>query len=166
MPASERTDPYPNFRFRVEIGSILTAGFSEVRGLGMSLGKHAEGTAAADVPAWKRLLERDMTWGASLAADSLSTDRTESPTLKLRRGVTDSSELWDWFRDWIDGAAEPADVRVILLDRTGEESRGWRCKRARPVRWDGPTLAATESRVAMETFELAHDGIEALDLHG
>ena len=158
MATTERADPYLNSRFIVEIDSLVTTGFSEVRGLAMSAEESTEGPTDSDVPAWKRILERDMTWGAATSSS------TDSPTLKLRRGVTDSSELWEWFRDWNDGTGKPADTRVILLDSTGREARGWLCKQARPVRWSGPTLVATESGVAMETFELAHDGIEALDM--
>jgi hypothetical protein len=160
---SARTDPYPNFRFLVEIESLLTTGFNEVRGLSLAIDESDEGAAATDAPAWRQILERDMSWGRTWAT---ATRATDSPTLKLRRGVTDDSALWSWYRDWIDGLAEPADARIVLLDETGRESRGWRCKQARPVRWSGPTLSADDPDVAMETFELAHDGIERLELNG
>jgi hypothetical protein len=162
MPTDQRVDPHPDFRFQVEIESILTAGFSEIRGLSMGIERTEAAPELADAPLWRHVLERDMSWGDAPTVGS--TTRADAPTLKLRRGVTDSTALWNWFRDWIEGAADPADARVVLLDAEGEPTRGWICKQARPVRWDGPTLSATDSGVAMETFELAHDGIELLDV--
>lgn len=165
MAPDRRVDPHPNFRFEVEIESILTAGFSEIRGLSMGIERTETATEPADTPLWRRILERDMTWGDAPTVGSPATTNADAPTLKLRRGVTDSTALWNWFRDWLEGTADPADARVVLLDAEGEPTREWLCKRARPVRWDGPTLAATDSRVAIETFELAHDGIELLDVN-
>ncbi|MEF8780068.1 MAG: phage tail protein [Haloferacaceae archaeon] len=101
--------------------------------------------------------EREKGKGASL-------DETDGPTLKLRRGVTDGEELWDWFRRCRDGSGRPRDVRVVLLDSRGREVRGWVCRHAHPIRWDGPTLVAAESGVATETFELAHEGVRSMEL--
>ncbi|SMO64697.1 phage tail protein [Halorubrum cibi] len=155
MPAGDRTDPYPNHRFLVEIDGVGAAGFSEVCGLSARVDDGAE----ADGPLWRRLLARDASWGNR--TDDLG-DRGSalaSSRLELRRGVTDRTALWEWFREWTDGRGTPRPVRVVLLDERGDPARVWRCERARPVRWDGPTLSAVGSGVATETFELAHDGV-------
>ncbi|WP_281195337.1 phage tail protein [Halorubrum sp. F4] len=153
-----RTDPYPNHRFVVEIDAIGAVGFSEVRGISARVDDDPE----ADGSLWRRLLERDASWGGGglEAAGSEVTHRSqESPRLELRRGVTDRTELWEWFREWTDGRGTVRTARVTLLDEHGDPARAWRCERARPVRWDGPTLSAVGSGVATETFELAHAGI-------
>ncbi len=163
MSSDERTDPYPNHRFEVDIESdaVPVTGFSEVRGLSLSV--EGEDDHAHEPQGWAGVLERDATWGGGPAAGSATTGQrpTDSPPLELRRGVTGDGALWGWFRRWIDGVADPADARVILLDSTGTPGRVWVCKRARPVRWSGPTLSAAEPGIATETYELAHEGVEA-----
>jgi phage tail-like protein len=36
----------------------------------------------------------------------------------------------------------------------------WKVKNSWPAKYEGPVLRADSSEVAMETLELAHDGIE------
>lgn len=92
--------------------------------------------------------------------------RAEFPLLTLRRGVTDSPALETWVSKWIAGVDDQRSVRILLLDTDGREARGWKCRAAVPVRWSGPTLRADRTGVAMESIELAHAGITALDLDG
>lgn len=164
VPAvADRTDPYPNTRFRVEIDAVDAGGFSEVRGLSMRV-EDAAGSAS-DEPLWRRVLARDMSWGDRRTTGLDGGGRsTTSPRLELRRGVADGTALWEWFREWTDGGGTTRTVLVSLLDEWGDIARAWRCERARPVRWDGPTLSALGSGLATETFELAHDGIEEVDV--
>jgi phage tail-like protein len=164
MSSAERVDPYPNHRFEVDVDrdGIPVTGFSDVRGLAVSV---KSGTPAGESRGWVDILERDARGSGRQADATVSGQRpTESPRLELRRGVTDDTSLWDWFQRWIDGTADPADVRVTLLDSTGARARTWVCKRARPVRWRGPTLTATEPGVATERYELAHNGVALADV--
>lgn len=152
-------DPYPDHRFEVDIDSdaVPATGFSDVRGLAVAV----EGADRESQGEWAETFERDATWGTGPTLAATGARRpTESPRLELRRGVTDDDTLWDWFQQWLDGTAEPADVRVTLVDSAGDPGRAWVCRRARPVRWRGPTLTAAEPGVATERYELAHDGVE------
>lgn len=195
MPGENRSDPYGSHRFRVEIDSVVAAGFSEVRGLSTSVSaRHQEPDDGAAPrrgseslgprPAWRDTVENVLPWighsnrgrgDVGEAVPRTTTDRdartdeftpgnVEPTTVKLRRGITHDRELWDWFDRWVDGTGRPKNLRVFLLDSAGRDVRGWECLRARPIRWDGPTLVATESAVATETFELAHEGIHVLDI--
>lgn len=162
MSADERTDPYGRHRFAVDIVDDRTPlGFTEVRGLSVRVqAKPAEADAADPEPNW---LDWDDRLGRTVRSiPPPPRRRTTSPLLTLRRGITDDRRLWDWLRDWVEGAVEPRDVRVFLLDDAGDRTRGWRCCDATPVRWTGPELAADRSAAATETLELAHGGIEAI----
>jgi len=145
-------DPYLRHRFDVDVGDGRPPlGFTEVDGLSVRVQ-----TRPPD--------ERDRR-GRAIGRPGVSPAprrRTASPTLTLRRGITDDRRLWDWLRDWVDGTVDRRDVRVFLLDATGERARGWRCLDAEPVRWEGPRLAADRSAAATEALELAHEGIEAI----
>jgi len=154
-------DPYVRHRFDVDLGDDRPSlGFTEVTGLSVRVqARPAEADAASEVD-W-------FDWGDRLGhaigrAPSVQRRRTASPPLTLRRGVTDDRRLWDWLQGWVTGRVETRDVRVYLLDDTGERARGWRCRDATPVRWSGPELAADHPAAATETLELTHEGIEAI----
>ena len=174
MAGADRTDPLPSNRFLVEIDAMTVAGFSEVRGLAMAIDERQPDTAAdatadaaddSDGGSW---WERMFGSGGSTAGNSGSGDvdeedervlGTRSPPLELRRGVTEDDSLWEWYDAWLKGEGDSRTVRIVLLDTTGAQVRGWSCRNARPVGWEGPRLVAADSGVAVETFELEHEGI-------
>lgn len=144
MVLGARDDPYLGFRFRVEIESLIVAGFSEVSGLEVDL------------------QTEDYHEGGKNQSVHVFPTRVEQGTLTLRRGLTGSRDLWAWMVDATDGWPERKNVRIFLLDSTGAPSRGWECREAFPVRWAGPDLQADQSDVAVEELELAHGGVSEL----
>ena len=88
--------------------------------------------------------------------------RFSHPNLVLRRGLTDSLELWEWIQGTVQGvesgAIERRNVRVVVLDSTGEEARRWEFLRAYPVKYSGPELSAGDGSVVVEALELVHEG--------
>ncbi len=76
-------------------------------------------------------------------------------TLVLQRGVTRGQELYRWFLE-----GDRRDGAVVLLGADGRESVRWRFSGAWPCRWEGPTLDAGRSEVALEELEIAHEGLE------
>lgn len=183
MTGPARADPYLGNRFSVEVDGLVVGGVAEVRGLSVDVEVRAGSDEQPDEQPWAAL--RDVIGNAGAIAETVrgrfdgdgaeegpvseidtalavSDRRVSSPHLELTRGVTDSDTLWIWLREWIDGAADPRDVRVFLLDGEGYRARGWRCRNATPTRWSGPELVADRNAVATETLELAHDGLEAI----
>lgn len=145
MSAKDRSDPYAGFRFLVEIDSLVVAGFSEVSGLELEM-------QPEDYPEG----------GVNRFTHKLPA-RFDQSNLVLRRGLTDSRELWDWIQGTVqsveNGSVARRNVRVIVLDSTGQESRGWEFLRAYPVKWSGPELSADQGSVAIESLELVHQGL-------
>jgi phage tail-like protein len=145
VSAEGRTDPYVGFRFLVEIDSLVVAGFSEVSGLEteMSPEEYEEG-------------------GVNRFTHKLP-GRVSHPNLVLRRGLTDSRALWAWMQETVlrvgDGSVPRRNVRVMVLDSTGAESRAWVFLNAYPVKWTGPELSAGDASVAIESLELVHEGL-------
>jgi phage tail-like protein len=146
MAAADRTDPYLGYRFKVEIDGLLVAGFTTVRGLEVRMEpeSYQEG-------------------GVNDYAHQLPT-RTDSPRLVLERGVTDSEAFLTWIRGVAPGTVGRQDGRVVVLDETGQEVRGYQFLRAYPVRWSGPELSASQGAVAVESVELVHEGLSALEV--
>ncbi|EMA06235.1 phage tail protein [Haloferax denitrificans] len=168
MTAAE-SDPYGAHRFRVRCDVLPKLGFSEVRGLSVAV-ESANDDESGSEPrppdtdgrgrrARKRPGPRRR---PRPRPPSPPRRETSSPPLELRRGVTDDRSLWAWFRAWADGETTPQDVRICLLDATGEPVWGWVCRAATPVRWTGPHLVADAAAVATESLELTHEGIHAV----
>ena len=91
--------------------------------------------------------------------------RTKWPPLVLKRGVTDSDGLFEWFaKSSGEGFSAAGDQverlngDVVLLDASGAPVRRWTFTGAFPVKWTGPTFAASSSDVASEELEIVHHG--------
>jgi phage tail-like protein len=53
---------------------------------------------------------------------------------------------------------------ITLVDRTGTRLRSWNFIDAYPVKWTGPSFAATSTDAANEELEITHHGFRANDL--
>ena len=51
-------------------------------------------------------------------------------------------------------------MTITLLDEQRQAVLRWHLRNAWPVKIEGPTLNATGNEVAIETLELAHEGLE------
>jgi phage tail-like protein len=142
MSTGDRHDPVLAFRFSVEIGALHVAGFSEVSGLQaeIEIQEYREG-------------------GVNTYIHKRAGPTKYPSNLILKKGLTDSTELWSWYTDVLRGKIERKQVDVVLMNNAGEESRRWKVQNAYPVKWTGPDLKGAASEVAVETFELAHEGL-------
>jgi phage tail-like protein len=141
--AIERKDPFGGYNFAVEMDGITRMGFKQASGLDSSsaASKYREGTDAT-------LAQRQIPGLVSYS------------NISLQRGVTDDHSLWDWRRGVATGELVRRDISIILRDATGAEKIRWNVRSCWPVKWTGPSLDATTDAVAIETLELAHEGIE------
>ncbi len=138
----ERKDPVLGFNFKVEINGVFVAGFNEVTGL----------QAEIEVQEYRE-------GGVNDFIHKFPGPVRYPSNLVLKNGITDSTELWSWYRDVMRGSVERKSLDVVLLDSAGDEKRRWKLQKAYPVKWNGPGLKATSSEVALETLELAHQGL-------
>ena len=141
MATAERKDPYLSFRFLVELRGLIVGGFSEVSGLQAET--EIEELREGGVNDYVHKLPKN----------------TKYPNITLKRGITDSDVLWNWHQDVVKGHVERNTVSIILLDSERNEKWRWSFEHAYPVKWTGPELRADSNTVAVETVELAHNGI-------
>lgn len=140
--AVERKDPYGAFNFVVEIGGEAQAGFQEVSGLGMTI----------DVIEYRN--------GNEVATRKLPGIHRYQNVV-LRRGVIGSLNLYKWIDDVRRGASPAArDVAIMLLDESMQEVARWNLTRAWPIKYQGPTLNASTSEVAVEELVLTYESLE------
>ena len=79
--------------------------------------------------------------------------------LVLKRGVTGNSDLWDWHAGFLEGRGKRRDGVVVLLDAARAPVQAWYFRRGLPVKYSGPSLHASQNSVAIESIEIAHEGI-------
>jgi phage tail-like protein len=80
--------------------------------------------------------------------------------ISLKRGITDSDELWKWYRTVVEGKPERKNGSIVLLDDTGQEKIRWNFVNAWPTKWTGPSFNSTSNAVALETLEIAHEEVK------
>jgi len=81
-------------------------------------------------------------------------------TISLKQGVTNDAELWAWRKTTIDGRIERKNGAIVRYDDAGKEEVRWNFAGGWPTKWTGPTFNATGNDVAIETLEIAHEGIK------
>ncbi len=142
MPTGVIPDPYGNFNFTIEIDGIERAAFQECSGFDSTIDviEHREG-------------------GENTTPRKLP-GLTKYSNITLKWGMTNDRELYDWHRRVVEGEIERKNGSIVLRDRKGEEVARWNFVRAWPTKWDGPDLNAEGNDVAIETLELAHEGVE------
>jgi phage tail-like protein len=143
VATGQRIDPYGNYNFLVEIQGIARAAFQEASGFDSAIDvvEHREGgenTTPRKLPAM-----------------------TKYSNITLKWGTTDDRDLYNWHRQWVTGdpAAKRQNGSIVLLDRQGQEKVRWNFFNAWPAKWTGPSFNAEGNDVAIETLELAHEGI-------
>lgn len=150
------SSPLSGFRFAVSLGEpSLTAaalapggvislqiGFSEVSGLAGSLEAHPYQEGGRNDTTLK------------------FPTRTDFGNLTLRRGVALDPSPFRWFDQVRSGSfGARRSVLIAHLDDGGLPALVWYLHRAFPVAYTGPTWDANQNAVAVESLELAHEGL-------
>lgn len=144
MPG-QRTDPYPNFCFNVAIttpqGSKVVCCFSEVTGLEATT--EFEEIKEGGINNFVHKLPKTTRYG----------------NLVLKKGMTDNDTLYNWHQDVVNGIISRANVTIIQTDTQRKPLKSWTFQNAFPVKWTGPDLKADTSSFAIESVEMAHQGL-------
>lgn len=134
--------PIPVFHFQVEWGG-KNLGFSEVSGLNVE----------------EQVIEyRD---GISPEFNMIKMPGLKKyANLVLKRGIAPAdNEFFEWINSIKMNVPERRDIIVSLLNENHEPVMVWKFKNAWPVKIDGPSLKASGNEVAIESIELAHEGL-------
>ncbi len=145
MPTTgARKDPYKNHRFLVEIDGITQGGFREVTisNTEQAPVEYREGNEPPTV----RKLPGLVKYG----------------NVSLKWGITDSMDLYKWRTLVEQGKMKDArkNVAIVLIDEEGKQQSRWEFSQAWPTKYDAPPLNATANEVAIETLEIAHEGMK------
>ena len=143
MATGDRTDPYRGYNFKIEIDNTEVAGFSEASGLTFDTDpvEYREGT---DIPLHVRKLTGLRKFG----------------NLSLKRGITNSTSLWDWYKNVLNGVPDRRNGAVILRDEEHNDVMRWEFENGWISKWEGPTLNATSNDVGIEGIEICVERVE------
>lgn len=140
MPAQY---PLPVFHFRVEWGGTRI-GFSEVSGLTQEI---------------QAIEYRDGSFPEYSSIKMPGLRKYSNVTLK--RGVIKSdNDFFNWLSTVKLNTIERRDLTISLLNENHEPVMVWKIHNAFPVKVEGPQLKASGNEVAIESIELAHEGLE------
>jgi len=141
--SAQRTDPYKNYNFLVEINNIKSAGFSVciVPDSSVDAIEYREGS---DVETGVRKLP----------------GRVKYSNLVLKRGLTNSQDLWLWHMNVVTGVPDRRQVSVTLLDDSKASVMKWTFYNAWPTKYEISPLQGKGNDVVIESLEIAHERME------
>ena len=135
--------PLPSFHFTVEWGGSRV-GFSEVSGLTQE----------------NQVIEyRDGSFPEYSSIKMPGLRKFSNVTLK-RGIVKGDNQFFKWLSTVKLNTVERRDLIINLLNEEHQTVMVWKVMRAFPVKVEGPQLKATANEVAIESIELAHEGLE------
>jgi phage tail-like protein len=139
-----RKDPLRNFRFRLEIDGIQQAGFSEV----------AIGETTTDAIDYREGNE-------PMHVRKLS-GLTKYGNITLKWGATDSTELFNWHKQIVDGQIKNnrKNVAIVVVDEAGDDKARFVISEAWPMKYDPTDLNAKGNETLIELLELVNEGIQ------
>jgi phage tail-like protein len=136
-----RIDPVPAFRFTVTFDDLPPGGFSDCSGLQMEteVQEYAEG--GLNTHTWRM------------------PGRTKQGNVTFKRGIV-NKVLWDWHQGIAEGDFKSRNCTIIVHDPSGsDEVLEFQLVDAFPSKWVGPELGAGQNNLAIETMEVAHQGL-------
>ena len=84
--------------------------------------------------------------------------KTSYPNLVLKRGLLVDSALTEWCRKAVEGFdITPTNIVISLLNEDHEPLMTWNVVHAYPVKWAMADFNAEESKLVIETIELAYN---------
>ena len=135
------TYPHGKFRYKVEIDGLEAGGFSEASGFDASI----------DVIEYR---EGDMVQ-TPMKVPGLK----KYGNITLKQGVADSMVMYEWMIAGVEGEVERKTITITILDETETAAASWQVINAWPTKYTAPDFNATASEVAIETMEIAHEGM-------
>ena len=134
-------DPHLGLRFWVQLGQVEIAGFKECSGLKIEteIFEYPEG-------------------GLNTYTHKLPV-RAKYGNITLKRGLDETQDLHKWYVQAINGQIKRQNISIVVYDSLGKQVQKWDLQRAFPCKWTGPDLKTDAGAVAIETVEIAHEGL-------
>ena len=84
----------------------------------------------------------------------------KSGNVTMKKGIyTGDNKFWDWFNQIQMNTIARVPVTISLLDENGDPTMIWTLANAWPTKITGTDLKSDGNEVAIETIEIAHEGL-------
>jgi phage tail-like protein len=140
---NESTWPMPKFHFSVDFGTIKNTAFQEVSGL----------ETETQVIEYRK-------------SSSPQFETIKMPgiakygNITMKRGVfVNGNQFWTWYNSIKMNVIERQTIVIRLLDEKGTATMTWTLNNAWPTKVTGTDLKSDGNEVAIDTIELAHEGM-------
>jgi phage tail-like protein len=139
---SRKDDPLPSESFLVEIDGIASTGFTHIEGLDAEteVVEYREGAESNSV----RLIPGLYRYGP----------------LILKRGLTENTELWEWFEENRDDPVDRKAMSVIFFDRGRNEKVRFNFKDCWPSEYYIEPISSSPSDIAIEVIVIQYESME------
>ncbi len=85
---------------------------------------------------------------------------TKWSNIVLKQGFTGSSSLLAWREDWLRGTCNRVETGTIIqLNTALQPMASWVFYQGWPAKWEISEFDASKSELAIETLEIAHNGL-------
>jgi phage tail-like protein len=135
-PSGMRNDPLPDHRFIVEIDGIASSSFTYVEGI----------ESTTEVIEYREGNDNDVRYLPGL---------NRVGALTLKRGLTENSELWDWYEEFVSGLGNRRSMSIIIQDHSRNEKVRFNFQECFPVRYEIEPLDSTPGGIATEVLDIA-----------
>lgn len=137
-----RTEPGLIYKFFLEIDYMFVAEFSEMGGISVT-----------------REVKEFQEGGVNDHVHMLP-GRIKHGNITLKTGITYNPMLWTWLhKGEYDAKVQRINVSIVLGNTLGKRVRQWDVLGAYPVKYSTSGLNTSQSEIAIETLELAHNGV-------
>ncbi len=148
--------PLRGFRFQVDFKEQMLTNTTEGGEVLLCSGAFAECTGLEATMVPKVIKEGGRNWGVVQRSGPVNFG-----TVVLKRGLTQTDDLWAWFNLVGEGAyAQRLNVTVTLFDQAGNGVFTWTLLKAIPTKFKAPDLNAKNNEVAIEELHLVHEGMD------
>jgi len=141
-------DPYRSYNFKLLIGGVTEAHFMECSGMGIKI----------------NVIKYRVTGRSDAPGDPGYYKKIPGPVdygdIVLKYGLTSSDSLWSWFMSGVNGAVEPKNITLQLLDNAGRKPvMQWDLIGAWASEWKGAHLDTMGKEVAIESVTLVYENL-------
>lgn len=141
MPNRRPFDHLSSSKFKIEIEGVTVAAFTTFEGIEIE-------TEVVVFDDGDDMLERKRP------------GRTSFSNLVLKRGYINTDELWNWYKNVIDGKVERKSGSIISLADDGSEILRYNFFEGWPCKWKGFEFNANKRGVLFEEIEIAVEKVE------
>jgi phage tail-like protein len=141
-----REDPLVAFKFGLEVEGKFSGFFTSVSGIG------------SENEVLYEKIENPQTGETIIRAHA---GRLSWTPITLERGITTSTEIWDWRQQVVVGDVDGArvDCSIVAYDQSNQEIARWNLVDAWPSSMIGPVMEEGGTSYMIEQVILVHEGM-------